>query len=68
MSAEIPVGTVLREGSPEPPDGTPLIIRAAGGPKLVRYTALPGSRWDVWVSATGPFVVAPDYDKLVNGG
>lgn len=64
----LPVGTVLRTDSPEPPDGTWLIIRVSGGPKLIRYSPPSGLRgaewWARWVADIGPVVVAPNYYAL----
>lgn len=57
------VGTVLRVGSPEPPDGTYLMLP---NDTYERYDRkLIGGKWREFVEWAGPFVIAPDYDKLV---
>jgi hypothetical protein len=59
------IGDVLDNSSPEPPDGTPLL-----GPdsKVELYASAEiGGRWRQYAANLGPFVVAPDYDALVDG-
>lgn len=56
---------MLRGGDPEPPDGTPL-LDSDGRVEPYESAALRG-RWQEYVVQMGPFVVAPDFDELVNG-
>lgn len=65
MNENLTVGTVLDGDSPEPPDGTPLLD--ANGRVEEYVSADVGGRWRTYVRSLGPFVVAPDYDLLVNG-
>lgn len=64
---ELPVGIVLRAGDSEPPDGTPLILADETWERYDRsLAAVQFDSWTEYVKALGPFVVAPDYDELVN--
>jgi len=59
------IGDVLRPGDPEPDEGTPL-LDAKGHVEPYRRAEI-GGRWDRYVAAMGPFVVAPDYAAAVAG-
>jgi hypothetical protein len=60
------VGTVLRPGDSEPPDGT--VLLHPGGVWERYQSSEIGGRWPQFATAMGPFVVAPDYDDLVGNG
>jgi hypothetical protein len=59
------LGAVIRKTDPEPEDGTPLL--GPDGRVEPYVSADVGGRWRDYAGWAGPFVVAPDYNALVNG-